>query len=65
MADGKAAEKERVSYNFDDVVSREQKKKKGDHQNDTPGLTGSDVKKARQSVCQIKALHKTLVVLLF
>ena len=46
MADGKAAEKERVSYNFDDVIGGEQEKKKGGHHADTPGLAGSDVKKA-------------------
>jgi hypothetical protein len=46
MVERKAAEEERVPYNFDDVVSREQKKQQGDHQNNTPGLTGSDVKKS-------------------
>jgi hypothetical protein len=58
MGDGEAAEKKRVSYNFDDVVGGEQEKKKSDHHADTPGLAGPDVKKARQSVCQRKGIHK-------
>jgi hypothetical protein len=45
MVDRKAAEKERVPYNFDDVIGGEQKKKEGDRNADTPGLAGSDVKK--------------------
>jgi hypothetical protein len=58
IANGKAAEKESVPYNLDDVIGGKQKKKKGDHNADTPGLTGSNVKKARQSVCQRKVIHQ-------
>ena len=57
IADGKVAEKERVPYNFDDVIGGEQEKKQGGHNADTPGLAGPDVKKARQSVCQRKVIH--------
>ena len=64
MADGKAAEKERVPDNFDDVIGCEEEKEKGDHHADTPGLAGSDVKKARQSACQRKVIHR-LIVLVF
>jgi hypothetical protein len=65
MGDGKAAEKERIPYNFDDVIGSKQKKKQGDHYADTPGLTGSDVKKARQSVCQRNVIHKSTVLLFY
>ena len=65
MADGKAAEKERVSYNFDDVIGGEQKKQQAGHYADTAGLPGSDIKKARQSVCQRNVIHQNLIILLF
>ena len=58
IADGKTAEKESVSYNFDDIIGGEQEKEKRDHNADTPGLAGADVKKARQSVCQRKVIHQ-------
>jgi hypothetical protein len=57
MADGEAAEEEGVSYNFDDVVGGEQEKQQAGHPGGTPGLAGSDVKKARQSVCQRNVIH--------
>ena len=52
MVDRKVAEKERIPGNFDDVISGQEKKKQGHHNAHTPGLPGSDIKKARQSVCQ-------------
>jgi hypothetical protein len=58
IGDGKATEKERVPYNFDDVIGGEQEKKKGGHHADTPGLAGPDVEKARQSVCQRNVIHE-------
>src|SRR4030095_2853195 len=58
IGDGKAAEKERVPYNFDDVVGGEQEKKKRGHHADTPGLAGPDVKKARQNIGQRKVIHE-------
>jgi len=52
MVNRKVAEKERIPCNFGDVISGQQKKKQADHNAHTPGLSGSDIKKARQRVGQ-------------
>src|SRR4029079_16348576 len=51
------AEEERVPYDFDNIVSGEEKKNQRDHNAHPPELAGSDLKKTRYIISQRKSCH--------